>query len=85
MLSATSSGHEREREDSDPVNQFWRLAALPGHTRICSCEQGIRRESNPCLLVHSQACRNRYTTETILGRRHRSGTAHVVSRGTPCE
>ncbi len=30
MLSATSSGHEHEREDSDPVNQLWRLAALPG-------------------------------------------------------
>ncbi len=35
-------------------------------------------ESNPYLLVHSQACRNRYTTDTInVGRRHRSATAQV--------
>lgn len=27
--------------------------------------KGIRWESNPCLLVHSQACSDRYTTETI--------------------
>ena len=27
--------------------------------------QGIRWESNPCLLVHSQACSDRYTTETM--------------------
>ena len=27
--------------------------------------QGIRRESNPYLLVHSQACSDRYTTDTI--------------------
>jgi hypothetical protein len=26
---------------------------------------GIRRESNPYLLVHSQACSDRYTTDTI--------------------
>lgn len=69
-LSATSSGREHEREDSDPVNQFWRLAALPGAHSYLFCTQGIRRESNPCLLVHSQACRNRYTTETINGYRH---------------
>ena len=28
--------------------------------------QGIRRESNPYLLVHSQACSGRYTTDTML-------------------
>ena len=28
-------------------------------------QRGIRWESNPCLLVHSQACSSRYTTETI--------------------
>lgn len=27
--------------------------------------QGIRRELNPYLLVHSQACSDRYTTDTI--------------------
>jgi hypothetical protein len=27
--------------------------------------QGIRRELNPYLLVHSQACSHRYTTDTI--------------------
>jgi hypothetical protein len=27
--------------------------------------KGIRWESNPCLLVHSQACSGRYTTETM--------------------
>ena len=27
--------------------------------------QGIRRELNPYLLVHSQACSDRYTTDTM--------------------
>jgi hypothetical protein len=27
--------------------------------------KGIGRESNPYFLVHSQACRNRYTTDTM--------------------
>ena len=53
------------------MEQFWRLPALPG---AHSCKlltslsemgsQGIRRESNPYLLVHSQACSDRYTTDT---------------------
>ena len=28
--SSTPSGHEHEREESNPVEQFWRLPALPG-------------------------------------------------------
>jgi hypothetical protein len=28
--SATPSGHEHEREELNPVKQFWRLPALPG-------------------------------------------------------
>ena len=28
--STTPSGHEHEREESNPVGQFWRLPALPG-------------------------------------------------------
>ena len=59
--SATPSGHEHEREESNLVKQFWRLPALPG---AHSCE-GIRRELNPYLLVHSQACSDRYTTDTM--------------------
>lgn len=34
-------------------------------------KRGIRRESNPYSLVHSQACRNRYTTDTMLDFRSR--------------
>jgi hypothetical protein len=45
------------------VRRFWRPLALPG---AHSCKsKGIRRESNPCLLVHSQACSDRYTTDTM--------------------
>ena len=40
--------------------------------------QGIRRESNPYFLVHSQACSDRYTTDTMFGPWHRGATAHVV-------
>ena len=70
MQSATPSGHEHEREESNPVEQFWRLPALPG-AHSCTLHftsmgsQGIRRESNPYLLVHSQACSDRYTTDTM--------------------
>jgi hypothetical protein len=52
------------------VEQFWKLPALPG-AHSCNAahritgSQGIRRESNPYLLVHSQACSDRYTTDTI--------------------
>jgi hypothetical protein len=70
MQSATTSGHEHEREESNPVRRFWRPLALPGahsckaalHTKG---NQGIRRESNPCLLVHILACSDRYTTDTM--------------------
>ena len=30
VQSATPSGHKHEREESNPVEQFWRLPALPG-------------------------------------------------------
>ena len=58
---------KHEREESNPVQQFWRLPALPGaHScMLLIGHQGIRRESNPYLLVHSQACSNRYTTDTM--------------------
>ena len=59
--SSTPSGHEHEREESNPVKQFWRLPALPG----AHSYEGIRRELNPYLLVHSQACSDRYTTDTM--------------------
>ena len=70
MRSATPSGHKHEREELNPVKQFWRLPALPGaHSCIAVLHlkdrQGIRRESNPYLLVHSQACSDRYTTDTM--------------------
>jgi hypothetical protein len=70
MRSATPSGQKHEREESNPVKQFWRLPALPG-AHSCKAalrakgSQGIRRESNPYLLVHSQACSDRYTTDTM--------------------
>ena len=59
-----------EREESNPMRRFWRPLARPG-AHSCSTvvhskdRQGIRRESNPYLLVHSQACSDRYTTDTI--------------------
>ena len=68
MRSVTPSGQRHEREESNPVEQFWRLPALPGaHSCIAVCHdrQGIRRELNPYLLVHSQACSHRYTTDTM--------------------
>jgi len=72
MHSATPSGPRHEREELNPVEQFWRLPALPGAhscklplSRIEKGGQGIRRESNPYLLVHSQACSDRYTTDTM--------------------
>ena len=82
-MQITPSGHEHEREESNPVKQFWRLPALPGaHSCIAALRekssQGIRRESNPYLLVHSQACSDRYTTDTIFGPRDQSAAAHVV-------
>ena len=68
--SATPSGQKHEREELNPVKQFWRLPALPGaHScnaaRRATSSQGIRRELNPYLLVHSQACSDRYTTDTM--------------------
>ena len=63
-------GDMHEREESNPVKQFWRLPALPGaHSCIAALRekssQGIRRELNPYLLVHSQACSDRYNTDTM--------------------
>src|SRR5262245_49175376 len=60
---------KHEREELNPVKQFWRLPALPGaHScnaaLLVKSSQGIRRELNPYLLVHSQACSDRYTTDT---------------------
>lgn len=41
-------------------------------TSLLIGNRGVRRESNPYLLVHSQVCSDRYTTNTInAGRRHR--------------
>src|SRR5262245_46322874 len=37
--------------------------------------QGVRRGSNPHLLLHRQACRNRYTTDTITPDRPDQWTA----------
>ena len=70
FFSRATSANQHEREESNPVEQFWRLPALPGaHSCIAAlsekCSQGIRRESNPYLLVHSQACSDRYTTDTM--------------------
>jgi hypothetical protein len=70
LQSSSHVGDKHEREESNPVKQFWRLPALPG-AHSCNAalqaksSQGIRRESNPYLLVHSQACSDRYTTDTI--------------------
>lgn len=64
---------QHEREESNPVKQLWRLPALPG-AHSCKAapsrearlgSQGIRRELNPYLLGHSQACSDRYTTDTM--------------------
>jgi hypothetical protein len=40
MRSATPPGHQHEREELNPVKQFWRLPALPGaHSCIAAIEQ----------------------------------------------
>lgn len=44
MNSATPSGQEHEREESNPVEQFWRLPALPG---AHSCNATHRRPGYP--------------------------------------
>ena len=46
-----------------PWSSFGGCRLSQEHTRVN--QRGIRRESNPCLLVHSQACSDRYTTDTI--------------------
>ena len=68
--SSTPSGHEHEREESNPVEQFWRLPALPGahsckYRPLQNGQLGYPKELNPYLLVHSQACSDRYTTDTV--------------------
>ena len=63
FLSRATSANKHEREESNPVGQFWRPPALPGAHSYCS--KGVRAELNRYLLVHSQTCRNRYTTDTI--------------------
>src|SRR3954471_20909740 len=40
--SATPSGHKHEREESNPVEQFWRLPALPG---AHSCKLPVTRRA----------------------------------------
>ena len=77
FLSRATSANQHEREESNPVEQFWRLPALPGaHSCIAAllpkCSEGIRRELNPYLLATtasprcpSQACSDRYTTDTM--------------------
>ena len=70
QIRYTIGTKEHEREELNPVRRFWRPLALPGaHSCIAVVHskdrQGIRRESNPYLLVHSQACSDRYTTDTI--------------------
>ena len=47
----------------EPRGAVLEAAGSPRSTLV-GIKRGIRRESNPCLLVHSQACRNRYTTDT---------------------
>ena len=70
FFSRATSANQHEREESNPVRRFWRPLALPGaHSCIAVVHskdrQGIRRELNPYLLVHSQACSDRYTTDTM--------------------
>ena len=70
FFSRATSANQHEREESNPVEQFWRLPALP---RAHSCKYrplqngqlGYPKELNPYLLVHSQACSDRYTTDTV--------------------
>lgn len=44
-----------------------RGAAFAGWARAHDKDKGVRAESNRHLLVHSQPCRNRYTTDAISG------------------
>jgi hypothetical protein len=64
-----------EREESNPVRQFWRLPALPG---AHSCDQRVSRgELNPHLPVHNRTCRRRYTTDTMSFRQRSAEGAGV--------
>ena len=70
QIRYTIGTKKHEREELNPVRRFWRPLALPGaHSYIAAHStmgsQGIRRELNPYLLVHSQACSDRYTTDTM--------------------
>ena len=61
MQSATPSGHEHEREESKEREAVLEAAGSPRSTLVYAARhnegsQGIRRELNPYLLVHSQAC-----------------------------
>ena len=68
--------HHRDTSTSarsrTPWSSFGGCRLSQEHTRVLllgsrreQSSQGIRRESNPYLLVHSQACSDRYTTDTM--------------------
>ena len=48
----------------EQVFNLSRINPIPGQVENLSYE-GVRRDSNPYLLVHSQACRGHYTTDTV--------------------
>ena len=49
----------------EPRRAVLEAAGSPRSTLVSIKKWGILRESNPYLLVHSQACSDRYTTDTI--------------------
>ena len=70
MQSDTPSGQKSTSARSrTPWSSFGGCRLSQEHTRVLllfrESSQGIRRELNPYLLVHSQACSDRYTTDTI--------------------
>jgi hypothetical protein len=68
MLSVTPSGQRADDWICTSMSRFTRAEpfCIEPRRQIQVVERVLRGESNPHLLVHSQTCRNRYTTRTML-------------------
>ena len=69
FFSRATSATSTSARSRTPWSSFGGCRLSQEHTRVTLLflkgSQGIRRELNPYLLVHSQACSNRYTTDTV--------------------
>ena len=70
LLQSSHVGQSARARGVEPRGAVLEAAGSPRSTLVYAtlrekCSQGIRRELNPYLLVHSQACSDRYTTDTM--------------------